>query len=110
MKKSQAQVRLEEQYRKLKKQLMQVGVVCEGSLTRVFQKCGKPSCRCHRDKKYRHGPYYSWTRKVRGKTVSRTVGKEHVRECQTWIENNRRLNKIIRAMRDLTLRAAPWNQ
>jgi hypothetical protein len=42
-----------------------------GSLTERYQKCGKKSCPCHVDQDARHGPYYSLTRAVEGKT--RTV-------------------------------------
>lgn len=39
-----------------------------GSLTERYQKCGKKSCPCHFDQDARHGPYYSLTRAVGGKT------------------------------------------
>lgn|ERR1035438_6284432 len=42
-----------------------------GSLSPRYVKCGKPNCACRRDPKARHGPYYSWTRVVNGKTQSR---------------------------------------
>ena len=55
-----------------------------GSLTERYQKCGKKSCRCHYDQDARHGPYYSLTRAVDGKTKTvhlRTDEAEVVR-CQ----------------------------
>ena len=90
------------EYRKLKKLLLQVGLACDGSLSKIFQKCGKSSCRCHKGKRYRHGPYYFWTRKVDGKTLTRKVSATEARQCREWITNNRRLNEIIRRMRTLT--------
>lgn len=110
MKKFMAETQLRAEYAKLKKVLLDVGFVCEGSLMRVFQKCGTSSCRCQQAKKYRHGPYFLWTRKVNGKTVTRKLSKEQVPQCRTWLANNRRLNKTIRRMRQLALRAASWNQ
>lgn len=110
MKKLMTEAQLRAEYEKLKTRLLEVGFVCEGSLTRVLQKCGTPSCRCHQAQKYRHGPYFLWTRKVNGKTVTRKLSKDQVSQCRTWLANNRRLNKLIRQMRALTLRAAPWNQ
>lgn len=42
-----------------------------GSLSERYVKCSKPNCACRRDPEARHGPYYSWTRVVKGKTQSR---------------------------------------
>ena len=42
-----------------------------GSLAQRTVKCSKPGCACARDPNARHGPYYSLTRAVRGKTQSR---------------------------------------
>ena len=98
------------EHRKLKKLLLQVGPACDGSLSEVFQKCGKPSCRCHKGKRYRHGPYYLWTRKVDGKTVTRKVLAAEAGQCREWIANNHRLNEIIRRMRALTWEAPLSNE
>ncbi len=32
--------------------------VIRGTLRRSFLACGRPVCRCHKAKKYRHGPYW----------------------------------------------------
>src|SRR5271168_502842 len=42
-----------------------------GSLSERTIKCSKPGCACARDPKARHGPYYSLTHAVGGKTRSR---------------------------------------
>jgi len=35
--------------------------IIRGTLLRYRLTCGKPTCRCHRSKQYRHGPYwYVW--------------------------------------------------
>lgn len=98
------------EYGKLKKFLLQVGPVCDGSLSKVFQQCGKSSCRCHKGERYRHGPYYLWTRKVDGKTVTRKVSAADAGQCREWIANNRRLNEISRRMRALTWGAPLSNE
>lgn len=98
------------QYEKLRQELLETGPICEGSLTRVLQECGRPACHCHREPRFRHGPYYLWTRKVKGKTVTRQIPETHVAQCRAWIQNNRRLTRIVRRMRTMALRAAPWNR
>ena len=39
-----------------------------GSITEVYRRCGKASCRCAQPDHPGHGPYYAYTRKVGGKT------------------------------------------
>jgi hypothetical protein len=47
-----------------------------GSLAERYVKCSKANCACQQDPEARHGPYYSWTRVVKGKTRSRFVTVE----------------------------------
>jgi hypothetical protein len=47
-----------------------------GSLSQRTVKCSKPGCACAQDPKARHGPYYSLTRAVGGKTHSRFLTPE----------------------------------
>lgn len=47
-----------------------------GSLSERAIKCGKPGCACARVPKARHGPYFSLTRAVGGKTHSRFLTPE----------------------------------
>ena|ERR1041384_914507 len=54
----------------LKSQLAQVGEMRPGSLVARFRKCGKPSCHCAKKGAQGHGPSYSLTRPVAGKTVT----------------------------------------
>ena len=42
-----------------------------GSLSERYVKCSKPGCRCADRPEARHGPYYSLTRTVAGRTQSR---------------------------------------
>jgi hypothetical protein len=42
-----------------------------GSLSERYVKCSKPGCRCADEAEARHGPYYSLTRTVAGRTQSR---------------------------------------
>ena len=42
-----------------------------GSVSERFVKCGKSACPCAHDSKARHGPYFSFTHAVKGRTQSR---------------------------------------
>ena len=47
-----------------------------GSLSERYVKCSKPGCRCAERSQARHGPYYSLTRAVGGRTQSRFLSAE----------------------------------
>ena len=66
--------------------------------------CGKPNCRCQATPPQLHGPYYQWTRKVRGKTVTVRLTKPHAERVRHWIENGRQLDRIVAEMETLSLR------
>ncbi len=63
----------ERRYRALARQLADVGLIAAGSITRRYTRCGSPGCRCHADPPQPHGPYWQWTAKVNGKTVTRRL-------------------------------------
>ena len=87
-------------------QLGEMGFALPGSVGTVMARCGKPACRCHRDPALRHGPYTLWTRKVKGKTVTRTLTDEQLRRYQPWMDAHRQLRKLVRELEALSLRAA----
>jgi hypothetical protein len=57
-----------------------------GSVSERTMKCGKASCPCQEDPKARHGPYYSLTRPMAGKTHSRYLSPEQAELAQQQIE------------------------
>ena len=69
--------------------------VLPGTISERLTRCGRPNCACHQDPPRRHGPYWHWTRKVQNKTVGGYLDKDQARECQRWIENDRRLRELI---------------
>ena len=59
-----------QRFGQLRQQLQQLGYFCKGTVLIRTMKCGQSSCACHQDPSKRHGPYWEWTYKVRGKTVN----------------------------------------
>ena len=49
------------------------GLCLPGNLVERMTRCGSPRCRCHSDPARLHGPYPSWIRKSRTKTITRTL-------------------------------------
>jgi hypothetical protein len=96
---------LEQLHRALLVELAGIGLVLRGSITRRFTRCGNPTCRCKADAPMLHGPYYHWTRKVAGKTVTATLTHEQATRCAEWIGNMRRLDQIVEKLQEVGLRA-----
>jgi Family of unknown function (DUF6788) len=60
-----------------------------GSLSERTIKCSKPSCACAQDPKARHGPYYSLTHAVDGKTQSRFLTEQQAELVRQQIDTGR---------------------
>ena len=91
-------------YEALKRLLLELGYARPGSLVRRLMPCGKTGCRCLEDPPSLHGPYYQWSRKVRGKTITRRLDAEQARRCREWTTNHRRLRTLVRRLEALALR------
>jgi hypothetical protein len=74
MKKPPTAQDLDEKILHLKNQLMKLGPLHPGSLSRQYQVCGKPGCKCIDPQKPRpHGPYAKLTYVYHGKFTCRFV-------------------------------------
>ncbi len=91
-------------YDALKRKVSDLALIRRGSLVRRFMPCGKPGCCCQGSPPRLHGPYYQWTRKVRGTTVTVRVHEGEARLLQEWIENGRRLDRIVGEMERVSYR------
>jgi len=96
----------EQRYRELAGQLATIGLIHSGSLTRRYTRCATPGCKCHADPPQPHGPYYQWTAKLNGKTVTRRLSESEAKLYQEWIANDRQLRRIIQQMRQIAAKAA----
>lgn len=94
----------ENRFTTLKASLIDLGPFRRGTVLRRFMRCGKAGCRCQADPPQLHGPYYEWTRKVKGKTVSVRLSQEQAELMKDWIANARRLDKIIAEMQRVSER------
>ena len=74
------------QLRQLAAELAEPKPMRRGSLSQRTVKCSKRGCPCAQDPKARHGPYYSLTRAVRGKTHSRFLSPEQAAVARQQIE------------------------
>ena len=84
---------LQQHYRQLKTTLQGIGYFRRGTLVKRFMVCGKPNCACHGTPPRLHGPYYQWTRKIRGKTRSLFFTPKQAQLLSTWIAMGRQLDR-----------------
>ena len=98
--------RLKRRYRALQDQLRELGFIAPGSVIERYTACGAESCRCNGDPSARHGPYFQYTRKVAGKTLTRRLNAEQAQLYREWITNRRRLDQLTAEMDELSQHAA----
>lgn len=101
---SKADQRDAHRYEALKRSVVDLGLFRRGSLVRRFMPCGKPGCRCQVEPPTLHGPYYQWTRKVGGKTVTVRLSLQEATLLEQWIANGRRLDRLLAHMEGVSLR------
>ena len=85
---------LEARLDKIRQQLAAIGEVGSGSLSSHRLRCGNPNCRCKRAGEPGHGPYWYLTRKVAGRTVSRSVPAAEVEAVRQRIAERQRLQAL----------------
>jgi len=96
---------LKVKYNELKRELINIGYICKGSIVPSYRKCGKLYCKCAKNENAKHGPYWLWTRKEKGKTISKPLSKKQIKLCEEFIQNSKILEKIIKEMREISIKA-----
>ena len=71
-----------------------------GSLSERYVKCSKPGCACAERPTARHGPYYSLTRTVGGRTQSRFVPAAQTARVREQIAAGQRFRRHVDAFWD----------
>lgn len=83
----------------LKKDLVDIGDMRPGSLVERYRKCGKPSCHCAAAGSAGHGPSWSLTREVGGKTLTKIIpAGAAVERTQAQIAEHRRFRALTREL------------
>lgn len=93
-------------YRELAGQLADIGLIAAGSVVRRYTRCSNTGCRCHHEPPQRHGPYYQWTGKIDGKTITRRLSEREATLYQQWIANDRQLRDLVSQMRTVAAKAS----
>jgi hypothetical protein len=89
---------LEQRAAELKAGLATVGDMRPGSLVERYRQCGKPGCRCAQPGDPGHGPSWSLTHAVSGKTETKIIPPGAVGETQDQIATYRRFRNQVHAL------------
>ena len=81
---------------KIKKAILALDLVCDGTIFKRKNTCGTKGCRCKTDPKFLHGPYYEWNRRIAGRLVHRTVSAEQAQNISKGISNHKKIMKLLK--------------
>lgn len=106
---------LEDQRTQLLQQIARLGDLRTGSITVTTGRCGKSNCHCARPRDAGHGPNFRLTRKVDGKTVTKTFpnqaaldkAQREVAEFHKFLQLSRALIEVNEKICRLRPVAAP---
>ena len=98
---------LETRIAQIKSQLQAHGPMRPGSLSRQYNICGKPGCRC-KDPKHprRHGPYYQLNYVYRGKKTSKFIRREVLKRVKAELANYKKFRRLTEQWIGLALNLA----
>jgi hypothetical protein len=90
-----SQRNLQQRINRLKSQISALGPMRPGSLSRQYNVCGKPGCRC-KDSKHprRHGPYLQLNYVYGGKKTSEFVRPQNLKTVRIQLANYKRLRQL----------------
>lgn len=77
-----------------------------GTLSERYVKCSKPRCGCRQDADARHGPYYSLTRGVGGKTQTRLLSAQQAAMVRRQIAAGQKFRREVERYWEVCERAA----
>ena len=98
---------IEERIDKIQKALVELGEMRPGSISRQYNVCGNPKCRCKDVRNPRkHGPYYQLSYVHKGRSSSQFIRKEFLAETRQQISNYKKFKRLTEQWVSLALEHA----
>src|SRR5437773_2617326 len=92
---SETSEQLEKRRSELKERLVELGDMRPGSLVERYRRCGKPACHCASRNATGHGPSWSLTRGVAGKTVTKIIPPTAVEQTRRQFDDYHAFRLLI---------------
>jgi hypothetical protein len=94
--------RYAQRFQALKREFQELDYFCKGTLLKRMMKCGKSQCACRQDPAKRHGPYFEWTYKAKGKTVNVKLTREVMPIFRDASRQYRKLRSLLNRLETLS--------
>jgi hypothetical protein len=89
---------LERRRNRIRGELSTLGDLRPGSLVDRYRKCGKPNCHCAAEEAGGHGPSWSLTRQLGGKTITKIIPVAAVPQTRQQIAEYQRFRRLAREL------------
>ena len=98
---------IEQRIEHIKAELLALGDMRPGSLSKQYNVCGKLGCRCKDpENPKRHGPYYQLSWVHAGKSTSQFIRGPFLKEVQAQLANYKTFRRLTEEWVDIALQAA----
>jgi hypothetical protein len=99
--------KIERRIQRIKTQLAALGEMRPGSLSKQYNVCGKPGCRC-KDPEHpqRHGPYYQLSWVHQGKSTTQFIRRPFVAQVKAQLATFKTFRQLTEQWVALALQAA----
>ena len=87
-------------------EISRLGLAVPGSITERMTRCQRDGCHCKADPPQLHGPYPTWTRKISGRTITRTLTTEDAERLRPYFDAHRHLRQLITELEALSIELA----
>lgn len=92
---------------KIKQELLALGEMRPGALSKQYNVCGKAGCRCKDEQNpKKHGPYYQISYTHLGRSKTEFVKRDAVIETRKQLANHAKFKRLTQEWIDLSLRIA----
>ena len=78
----------------IKRALTQLGPLRPGSISRQYNICGTPGCRCKADPPEKHGPYHQLNFTWRGRSHTEFVREQNLAEVAAELDSYQQLRSL----------------
>jgi hypothetical protein len=92
---------LETEIARIKRTIGEIGELRPGSLTRQYNVCRSPGCRCKANPPQKHGPYYHLSYTRHGKGGTKSIKPEDLGALRVALANYARLRRLVDRWIDL---------
>jgi hypothetical protein len=86
---------LEQRIAAIKAEIVALGPLRPGSLSRQYNVCGTPGCRCKEDPTQRHGPYHQLSYTWHGRSRSEFVRPADLARVEEQVRTYARLRALV---------------